>query len=500
MNRKDVLLAAILCLSFILRIYDLGGESIWLDEGYSVSFAKMKTGEIFCLQDTNPPLYYMILHWWIGIFGTSEFSIRFPSVIFGVLSVGMMFVAGKQLFDEETGVLAALLMGISAFHVYYSQEARTYSFLVFLTLASMFFFVNLIRRNRISDLAGYVLFSVLLVYAHIYGSFVVLAQNLYVILLGIPFRKEARGILKKWVVGQVAVAGLFALWLPMLLSAMQEVHQGFWLEEPSVGAVLETMMLYSGHLLFLPYIFLAVFSIFSCEKIRRKRGGQNIFQLSEGQQWRVRTVNMESAGLLWVWLIIPLMVPVVISRISTPIYHTRYAISSSVALYLLVAGGIVNIRHRRIKVAVIGFIAMFSLLYVVKTYIRVDKEPWRDVAKYVDMNAKDGDLVLFNRERCLDLTFDYYSGKKGLVKKPFPRDTRFVNAENIRELGPAVGGFDRVWLILSHTGDRQGLIVRHLFRAYAIRHHGQYNNIDLYFFEALPDIASGKEHSGRDTE
>jgi len=90
-NGKLIILLAILLMGLFLRIYDLSNESLWLDEGFSIRFANLSLYQIFFLPETNPPLYYIILHWWINLFGDSEFSVRFPSVIFGFLSIFMVY-------------------------------------------------------------------------------------------------------------------------------------------------------------------------------------------------------------------------------------------------------------------------------------------------------------------------------------------------------------------------------------------------------------------------
>ena len=66
-------LLSILFVGFLLRIYDLGTESIWYDEGCSLNFAVQEINNIFFQNDKSPPLYYLFLHFWIKLFGTSEF-------------------------------------------------------------------------------------------------------------------------------------------------------------------------------------------------------------------------------------------------------------------------------------------------------------------------------------------------------------------------------------------------------------------------------------------
>jgi uncharacterized membrane protein len=80
-------------------------------------------------QSVHPPLYYVILHYWINLFGDTEFSTRFLSVIFGLFSIFMIYKVGTLLFNKNVGMLSSLLLALSVFHIQYSQEVRMYLFI-----------------------------------------------------------------------------------------------------------------------------------------------------------------------------------------------------------------------------------------------------------------------------------------------------------------------------------------------------------------------------------
>ena len=110
--KKCSLLIIILFIGITLRVYDLSTESIWFDEGYSIVTAKLDFLQVARVQDEVPPLYYLILHWWIQFFGDSEFSVRFPSVIFGLLSIFMAYKTAHHLFDKNAGIICSLLISV----------------------------------------------------------------------------------------------------------------------------------------------------------------------------------------------------------------------------------------------------------------------------------------------------------------------------------------------------------------------------------------------------
>jgi uncharacterized membrane protein len=131
----------VLLLAFALRAYRLGEQNIWWDEGYSVYVARHSLGALTTVAagDTHPPLYYWLLHLWMIPAGQSEFALRFPSLAFGLLTVALVYrlaaFAGRRP-AVWLASLAALLLALSRFHVWWSQEIRMYS------LAAMWTVVN----------------------------------------------------------------------------------------------------------------------------------------------------------------------------------------------------------------------------------------------------------------------------------------------------------------------------------------------------------------------
>ena len=152
---------------------------------------------------------------------------------------------------------------------------------------------------------------------------------------------------------------------------------------------------------------------------------------------------------------------------------TKYTIVASLAFYLLVAKGINNISQKYLKLIIISVIIAFSLVCIRGYYTNIYKEQWRDVAYYIDTDAKNGDLLLFNRFY-IQKAFNYYSKRTDLIKKGF---------RNIKELEPTVEGYKRVWVILSHSRYEKELITKKLIEAYKLSYQKKYRGIKLYFFE-----------------
>ena len=129
----------ILLLGLILRLTNLlTGKSLWGDCFFSMQLAKKPMLEVIkgSIQDVHPPLYYMVLH----LFSQNEASMRAFSAICGVGVVFGVYLLGKTLFCEKTGIVAALLTAISPYFLQSSNEIRSYSFLAFLTVFATYFY------------------------------------------------------------------------------------------------------------------------------------------------------------------------------------------------------------------------------------------------------------------------------------------------------------------------------------------------------------------------
>src|SRR5512146_2727928 len=113
-------LVFVLVVGLVARLISIN-QSLWLDEATSALVAKMSLGDIFTKflpGDFHPPLYYLILKYWVMVFGSSEVSLRFPSVIFGIGTVYLVYLIGKKLINNKVGIIAALLTATSGLTVY----------------------------------------------------------------------------------------------------------------------------------------------------------------------------------------------------------------------------------------------------------------------------------------------------------------------------------------------------------------------------------------------
>lgn len=129
----------LLALAALTTFYRLTGQSLWADEGNSVAQAMRTLPEIVrhAALDIHPPLYYVLLHGWTRAFGTTELALRSLSAVAGIAVVGLTWALARALWGYLTATVAALLLAVHPFLVYYAQEVRMYIFVaLWATLAA----------------------------------------------------------------------------------------------------------------------------------------------------------------------------------------------------------------------------------------------------------------------------------------------------------------------------------------------------------------------------
>jgi mannosyltransferase len=218
----------VLLLAFALRVYKLGDQNVWWDEAFSVWVARHNLGTLTTIAagDTHPPLYYWSLNPWMALTGPSEFAIRFPSLMFGVIAVALVYRLGKQLTTDyrprtavSVGVLAAFLLAVSRFHIWWSQEIRMYSLATMWGVASSLALLMALRtpsvqregRRTTRWWIAFLLTTIAGMYSLYLFAFVVAAQNVFILWWWIGRARQGRPITRHQVVGWIGMMVMAAL-------------------------------------------------------------------------------------------------------------------------------------------------------------------------------------------------------------------------------------------------------------------------------------------------
>ncbi|HEX8207125.1 MAG TPA: glycosyltransferase family 39 protein, partial [Solirubrobacteraceae bacterium] len=227
--------AALTIVSLVLRTRALDA-AFWIDEGLSVGIASYGLLDIpgVLEQDGSPPLYYLLLHVWMELFGDSEEATHSLSVVFALGSVPAAFWAARTLFGARAGWLAAALAAINPFLTFYAQETRMYALVALLGLLTSATFLRVFVDRDRRLLPAFTLVLTLLIYTHNWGLFLATGT---VFALAWLWRTagpdERRPLLRDALIGYGAAAVAYLPWLPTLL--FQAQHTGApWAERPGL--------------------------------------------------------------------------------------------------------------------------------------------------------------------------------------------------------------------------------------------------------------------------
>lgn len=222
------LIAAILTGAFALRLYKLP-EGLWLDEVLTyVFYARMPFGEIVTTyhNENQHFVYTLLSHACFLIFGEGAWSLRFPAVLFGVGSIWALYLFARQVTSSREALFAAGLFALSYHHVWFSQNARGYTGLLFWTLLSSWLFIRALREGRPGLWLGYAAAVTLGVYTHITMLFVVAGHCLtYLVQLWThrhdPWPNRWSGLVLGFCGAGLLTFQVYALVLPQVLGGMQ---------------------------------------------------------------------------------------------------------------------------------------------------------------------------------------------------------------------------------------------------------------------------------------
>ncbi len=427
---------ATVLVAFFLRVYRLADKNIWWDEGWSSWLARQDFVAIALrtASDEHPPLHYWMLRVWDSLAGWDAFTARFLSVAFGVLTIALIYRIGKRVGGNWIGVLAALFLATARFHIWWSQDIKNYTASIFFAFTAVWFGLDVIaslekakqspesnteiassRKTLPSTssgqalaMTGYVLCAALAMLTHYLAALVLLALNLYVLMLFIRRSHVSRITFYAWLVANGLATILFAPWLVLYLQNAQA-----WGAAPAfdfglfLKLVATTLPLgvttniedYAG--LTIAFTTLAFLGIIA---VARK-------ELPVNSQRDPFTVHSS------LFTIIVLLPPVLIYALSlTPVsffapkIQARYLLILYPAYAILIALGVALLRRFSLYLALAATIfVLASSTLVLRDYYAERRltDEYATLANTINSFARQGDLALLDTDQEWT-TFLYY--------------------------------------------------------------------------------------------
>ncbi|GAC1314900.1 MAG: hypothetical protein NVSMB2_05170 [Chloroflexota bacterium] len=429
------LVIALVALAF--RVHDIGTKSLWFDETVSLVNARQSFPDLLAATraDVHPPLYYAILHVWIGIRESQGFA-RLLSALFSSATTALTYMAGSRLLGSwQIGALAALLLALSPADVALAQEIRMYPLLELLAMASILALERALRRKSWWAWLAYGAVCALLPWTQYYGAFVLAAHA-----LAIPVLTWRTPHLLARAYAALAAAGIvFLAWVPSFLAQLRAAHTAFWvppftpLEIAETGRQLAFSTTPDHGALIDPLTLDGAFLV----------GGLALVGAL------VVVIRARHAVLIPVTIMTTVALAIVLSLSLVPIYFTRYVLFALPEFNLLAAVGLADLRspfsilHRRwVQTGAVALILVTDVIciqtwYTDPYYARPDLE---HSALVIRQGFQPSDQIVYTSLLTV-LPVQYYLG--------LANDYPHVNVEppTRENVDAAVADARRVWLV-----------------------------------------------------
>ncbi|MBC8449955.1 MAG: glycosyltransferase family 39 protein [Chloroflexi bacterium] len=482
--KRCVLVGGLFLLALAVRLWQLTYHSLWFDETMSLFWAGQPVARIWdvglhLVEDKHPPLYCLLLHGWILLFGSGDAAVRSLGSLLGALAVLPVYGLGRLLGDRRTGALAALLVALNPFLVWYSQEVRMF---MPATTFGLFGLYGVLRawqravsrtgadghpqREGVSGrvrprssafdgrragwwglaLAGLVGAA----YSYLFGVFfLVVAGGWVIVMLGLEtLAGKGRQRMPVFLGGVLVLALAAGLVTPLLRAAWQvsgaESTPGRMFDH--FGAVLARL--------------LAAYTLhkgpWSDGAVTTAQVGAGVLLLI-GIVWplcRRPEEELAAAGrpLLILYLGLPLLLGgVLLARNRAVFDEPRYFTFVVPALCLLWSRGLAVLLDRAKGLGLLASAALPALMIAGLTHLWLPqnlREDWRTAAGYVQTHAGPNDAVLTHVDY-MHFSFEHYFGGSQPVFFPFTD-----HLTDPAQVEPPLLGllpFDTVWLVQSHT-------------------------------------------------
>lgn len=414
--KENYSIISILVIATILRLYHINFQSLWMDEIYTMNVANPNNTLGTLLSEVNlregfPYIYFITMKILFSVFGHTAIVARLFSVIFGVLGVYFTYKLGEKLIDKKTGLYSALLVALSEYCIYASQDARPYTFYFFGILISYLGLIKFLKNSNIKNAVLYGLSAGLILNISLFAFISLLAQSIVILFFAFKINKESRitFIKNSVIAGVIAlvmflpnililikVMGIKADWIAISNDSMTLIFKEF------LGNSEMTLIFFSS--LFIYYLI-------------------NLFKTEDQIQLEeiIKNKLLFSFILFFTWVSVFIGVIFFKSYTSTPLFISRYFISVLPVFFLIFGISLGLILNKTIRYSILIMLATFmflNLTIVNKYYKTPNKAQFREASSFVMNNNIKNEPVFTS----LKYWFSYYlsnnNQKFDLIEKP----------------------------------------------------------------------------------
>ncbi len=514
----------ILLLAFALRVAFLAQRPLWYDEAFSVLLAERDVAAIVrgTAVDVQPPLYYFLLHAWVGLnrwgeslfaptgWGENVFVLRWLSVALSLLVVALVYALARRWFSERVAVWAMFFSALAPFQIYHAQELRMYALFALgallyayaiplentttaerpmrdcrfsiadCRLNSQLQIAN--RKSQIENPLSFLLLGALIaLYAHALAILTLVAANVYLL-----FKRAWRAQVKL-VAAQLIALFAFAPWLAILPNQIGGIQRAYWTHAPGLADVLQMLVVFTTHLPLPPrefalalFITLALFALATFELVRAFRRGAP-----------------PALGLVLAFALIPPVLMFALSYVMRPIFVPRGAIVSSLAYYILLAY-LVARAPRAVPLTIAALIALLTLPFYYSAWGEWRRAPFTEANQFLRAHVQADDLILHDNKLSFfpmhfydrTLPQEFLADPPGSSNDTLARGSQEALGLFPIEFDVAVRGRTRVWFVIFQTAidevAQEGRAHGNLSRLDALMRRGDvvaFGDVRIYRYE-----------------
>ncbi len=462
----------LLLLNFFIKVIYLDYGCISGDEPFTLFHAQQSLSDLFALfqNENNPPLHFVLSHFWIELFGITAFASRFLSLIFSTATVYFIYKLAHKSFNIRIAIIASLIYTFSNYHIFFAHEMRVYSLFALLTTISMYAFISLISEKKSRKyFILLILSNALLIYAHFFGFIIIAIQGLSVIWI-----KELRkNIFKQFSLSALITLVLYAPYFPIFIKRFLSSSGGTWVSPPSIESLYNNLWKFSNA----PVNTVTFLSILLAALIFVLIG-------------KTREVKYKKAfsKIVLIWFLFPYLFLFAISFL-IPMFLDRYLIFISIAYYLTIAIAIDFLASRKWVFYSLSIIAI-GMMTITTNLKSGHNQDLKEVVHLIQ-ESKDAHTAVVICPDWVQLGFSYHYNIEHFKNY---RDTEFaLNRENIfpvsdvKEINDSLLSQKNKIIYLdgwSELVDPDGLIFNKLNQNYRlINTNSSYKGMKVYTFQ-----------------
>ncbi len=400
-KNKLLIFLLIFAVATVFYLFKIGFSDLWSDEIYTKSMVGGSLSDFFAKfkNDLHPPLYYLELRLFTGLFGLNAISLRLFSVL-GVLSTILLgYFAGQRVFGKQGALYFCLMLISVPMLAAYSHQARMYTWAAFSVTGVFIYSYLFMKTGKNRDLVLLFVFTVLAMYTHYYSMAAAFVANMFVF-LHLLITKN-----KKWLphlISLLLATVLFLPWLFMFITQVKKVQHAFWAPEVSLSAILSCFTVpfteqfwttnYSFSLNILIYSLVVFTIVISFAK-----------SFSEHRL------------VLWLSLFIflgTLLVVTIISLYSQPILSTRYIMTIVIMLVIPPTILFTRMKIKWLKIVLLSVILFLGIRISISNF-NFSYGPYKQTIEYISTTYPEIKKILHITEITAGPMVEY-NGTSGL--------------------------------------------------------------------------------------